>query len=59
MPLLSARESRRKLLGLGLKVDSWVVEVVWEVGGVGGVRAGAQPYLGPRPGVYPGRRHDG
>jgi hypothetical protein len=24
-----------------------------------GVRAGAQPYLGPRPGVAPGRRHDG
>jgi 5-methyltetrahydropteroyltriglutamate--homocysteine methyltransferase len=23
------------------------------------VRAGAQPYLGPRPGVAPGRRHDG
>jgi hypothetical protein len=29
--------------------------------GAGGrcVRAGAQPYLGPRPGVAPGRRHDG
>ena len=23
------------------------------------VRAGAQPYLGPRSGVLPGRRHDG
>jgi len=44
------------------------VDVVGVVGGggcvravVGGgvVRAGARPYLGPRPGVAPGRRHDG
>ena len=34
----------------------------WRVGVVGGadrVRADAQPYLGPRSGVAPGRRHDG
>jgi hypothetical protein len=34
----------------------------WGVGVVGGggrVRADAQPYLGPRSGVVPGRRHDG
>ena len=29
------------------------------VGGAGRVRADAQPYLGPRSGVAPGRRHDG
>jgi hypothetical protein len=29
------------------------------VAGVGVVRAGARPYLGPRPGLAPGRRHDG
>jgi hypothetical protein len=29
------------------------------VGGVGRVRAGAQPYLGARPGTAAGRRHDG
>jgi len=29
------------------------------VGGTGGVRADAQPYLGPRFGMAPGRRHDG
>jgi hypothetical protein len=34
----------------------------WSVGalrGVSGVRAGAQPYLGPRPDLASGRRHDG
>jgi hypothetical protein len=34
----------------------WRVGVV---GGGGGVRADAQPYLGPRSGLAPGRRHDG
>ena len=29
------------------------------MGDVGRVRAGAQPYLGARPGMAPGRRHDG
>jgi hypothetical protein len=40
-----------------------VKPVVWRrvgvVGGWGGVRADAQPYLGPRSGVAPERRHDG
>jgi transposase len=32
---------------------------VGAVGGLGRVRADAQPYLGPRSGVAPDRRHDG
>jgi len=31
---------------------------VWAVGRAGRVRAGAQPYLGPRPGLVSGRRHE-
>jgi hypothetical protein len=39
-----------------------IVRLGWAVGGmgdVGRVRAGAQPYLGARSGMAPGRRHDG
>jgi hypothetical protein len=54
-PVLSRRS-------LSVPVFSVKPVVRWRVGlvgGVGRVRADAQPYLGPRSGVAPERRHDG
>ena len=48
---LSVRDRRIELLGGRWRVCA--------VGGAGRVRAGAQPYLGPRPVPAAGRRHDG
>jgi GAF domain-containing protein len=45
VPVLSVKPAMRRRVG--------------SVGGSGRVRADAQPYLGPRSGVVPERRHDG
>jgi IstB-like ATP binding protein len=49
----------RSLSVLFLSVKPAVRRRVGVVGGAGRVRADAQPYLGPRSGVAPERRHDG
>ena len=67
LPRSRTRARSVSVQGPGVKCWGWVrwwdCICVWgcvgPVGGAGGVRAGAQPYLGPRSGVCQGRRHDG
>jgi hypothetical protein len=58
-PRASRYRFRCSLSVLVLSVKPRVGRGVGLVGGAGRVRADAQPYLGPRSGVAPGRRHDG
>jgi hypothetical protein len=59
MPRLTVRQGARSVSVLVLSVKPLIGWGVGLVGGAGRVRADAQPYLGPRSGVAPERRHDG